>query len=318
MDTPRTIAAPSRGYQLIGWLIAAVWLGTLAPLLGRSLWLCELASHFRLQCALGGIVCLVAAAVIRRSSLILPAMLAAGLNAAYLLPSYVGTVAAQPNSLVLRAVQFNVSRINPTPDRAFEYLQSVKPDIVVLEECDQRWIERLQQARTDYPSVIGQPREDAFGIALASRIPLDEASIRRLGPYRLPAVIARVHVGERPLTVIGVHAMSPLSPRDSAVRNTMLRELAALVRAETRPVLLLGDLNTSPWSWAFGELIRASGLQDTRRGFGVQASWPAGLGPLGIPIDHCLVSPGLVVHHRLVGPSHGSDHHPILVELAVE
>jgi endonuclease/exonuclease/phosphatase (EEP) superfamily protein YafD len=57
-------------------------------------------------------------------------------------------------------------------------------------------------------------------------------------------------------------------------------------------------------------------LRDTRAGFGIQASWPTQIPPLGIPLDHCLVSPELVVLDRRLGPAVGSDHRPVILELA--
>jgi endonuclease/exonuclease/phosphatase (EEP) superfamily protein YafD len=35
-----------------------------------------------------------------------------------------------------------------------------------------------------------------------------------------------------------------------------------------------------------------------------------------VPIDNCLVSPGLAVVHRERGPKLGSDHFPLVIRLA--
>ncbi len=62
-------------------------------------------------------------------------------------------------------------------------------------------------------------------------------------------------------------------------------------------------------------------LLDSRRGFGVQRSWPTSmkvsiLGTMRIPIDHALVSRDVKVLDRRVGPFIGSDHFPIMVDIA--
>jgi hypothetical protein len=80
-------------------------------------------------------------------------------------------------------------------------------------------------------------------------------------------------------------------------------------------VVVVGDLNITPWSHAFRSLERA-GLRNSQRGFGLQATWPAGYGPFMVPIDHALHSRDLTVTHREVGPAHGSSHRSVLVELA--
>jgi len=38
---------------------------------------------------------------------------------------------------------------------------------------------------------------------------------------------------------------------------------------------------------------------------------------LGIPIDHCLVSPEIIVTKRSVGPSVGSDHYPVIIDFSI-
>jgi endonuclease/exonuclease/phosphatase (EEP) superfamily protein YafD len=82
--------------------------------------------------------------------------------------------------------------------------------------------------------------------------------------------------------------------------------------------MVLGDLNTTSWSPYFRDLVADSGLLDSRRGFGVEPSWPSfGLPLLRIPIDHGLVSPAVSVLDRRIGPAAGSDHLPLVIDFAL-
>jgi len=38
---------------------------------------------------------------------------------------------------------------------------------------------------------------------------------------------------------------------------------------------------------------------------------------MGLPVDHCLVSPSVALVSRTVGPDVGSDHRPLLVEFSL-
>ena len=58
-------------------------------------------------------------------------------------------------------------------------------------------------------------------------------------------------------------------------------------------------------------------MSDGRRGFGIKATWPSILGPFGIPIDHCLVSDDVIVEDFRLGPSAGSDHRAVVVDLVI-
>ena len=60
-----------------------------------------------------------------------------------------------------------------------------------------------------------------------------------------------------------------------------------------------------------------SGLHDCARGFGLARSWPAQFAPLGIRIDHCLVSREWESVRVDIGRALGSDHLPVIAELSL-
>jgi len=101
-------------------------------------------------------------------------------------------------------------------------------------------------------------------------------------------------------------------------RDDQLRAAAKFLANKPKPSILLGDLNVTPWSSPFQHLLRQGGLRDTAIGFGIHPTWPSYLWPMRIPIDHCLVSPGLRATKREVGRNVGSDHFPLLIELEFE
>ncbi len=80
--------------------------------------------------------------------------------------------------------------------------------------------------------------------------------------------------------------------------------------------MVVGDLNATRWSAGFAPLIGA-GLRDSATGSGWQPTWPAGLGALGVPIDHVLHSPDLRVVSRAVPAWPGSDHRAVQAVLAL-
>ena len=84
-------------------------------------------------------------------------------------------------------------------------------------------------------------------------------------------------------------------------------------------VLLVGDLNTTMWSTWFRDFTERSGLRDAQVGLGYHATWSPYRLPVvfGIPIDHTLMSDGLVSVDREYPPRMFSDHLPIVTTLAV-
>ena len=281
-------------------------------------WLFELTSHFRLQYTIFLLALGVAFSLRQR---VLPASLflaGALINFLSLAPFLPGTRSAEPvDAQKLRVLLINVHSANPDSARVLGVIEQTQPDLVLLEEITPQWMDRLAGLRTRYPHAVCASREDNFGIALFSRIALTRAQIVYLGEAELPSVEAEFSLSGKGVLFLGTHPVPPASPFDLHLRNDQLRAVASRLGTWTGPALLLGDLNTTPYSPHFADLIRTSRLRDTARGFLLQGTWPAAVPPLRIPLDHCLASPEFRVSHRRVGPRVGSDHLPLNIVLSL-
>jgi endonuclease/exonuclease/phosphatase (EEP) superfamily protein YafD len=124
--------------------------------------------------------------------------------------------------------------------------------------------------------------------------------------------------GQR-LQVWNVH---PPAPRDDASRRILveqLSELAEAAKTSDGPLVVAGDFNTTKWTPEFGRLS-TSGLADAHQvtGRGLAATWPAnGSLPPFLLLDHVLVSRELSVNSVMELPAGGSDHRPVIADLAL-
>jgi endonuclease/exonuclease/phosphatase (EEP) superfamily protein YafD len=304
-------------WGLLHVVTLAVAAAALAGYCGRFGWLCELCSHFRLQYGVLLAACSFGYLAGRRWRV----GIATGfLSAANLcLVVSIGVPHPKPEDrTVVRAVLCNVLATNEDHQQLLEFLRTTNPDLVVLVEVSFDWATALHALDNTYPYRRVSPANRGWGMALYSRLPLDDIEQDMIGgDGSALAIVARLRIDGQPLTVIGTHPWSPMSARRLDFRNRQLSDLAALVRRQHGPVVLLADLNTSPWSPYFQDLLSASRLRDSRQGFGFQASWPTYFGFAGIPIDHCLVSPEIAVHQRTIGPNLGSDHFPVVVDFSI-
>ena len=119
------------------------------------------------------------------------------------------------------------------------------------------------------------------------------------------------------LTLINTHAPNPLSRSNFDARNEHLRGVADLVGTAKGPVLLTGDFNTGVWGSNYRALAINSGLENASRGFGILPTWPTFLPPAMIPIDHAFVSNEIGVVALRTGSHIGSDHLPLIIEIAI-
>lgn len=294
----------------------AVALGTVAGYLRRLGWLCELASHFRAQYF--GIL-LLSTWVFSLANRPLEAIISAGLalaNLWLLVPLYIGRDRTTTGQ-TFRALLSNVWYGNRAYGRMQRLIREVNPDVVVLNEATDEWLTALRTLEAGYHFAKSVTGPSGFGILVLSRLPVEEAQVLHMGNVGTPSVIVRLRYAERQLTLIATHALAPAAPRRTRLRNRQLEEIAKYVSGLKEPVMVLGDLNTTSWSPAFRAFIRTSALRDSRKGFGLQPSWPVAVPLLRIPIDHCLVSSDIVVHKRWLGPKIGSDHFPIVIDCSL-
>jgi len=292
-------------------------LGTLFASAARFGWALDLFSHWRMQysCLLAASAVLLLAARRWRLAL-LPAAFAA-LNLALVVPVYWGGGDHAAHGRTYRLVSANIEASNTQSAKVLDLIRREDPDIAILIEFTPRWMDELHDLDARYPVHLLLPHKDNFGIALYSRLPLTAWEPLEAFDADLRGVRASFSLDGRPLTLIAVHAAPPIGNSASRLRNRQLRQLGDLAAGAQAPLLLAGDLNTSPWSPHFGDLLKASRLRDSRRGFGIQATWPAPIWPMRTPIDHCLVSPGIRVVDRRVGADTGSGHLPIVVDFAL-
>jgi endonuclease/exonuclease/phosphatase (EEP) superfamily protein YafD len=315
-DAGSDVTAAARG--LDRWFAAAaavVVVCSLMPLAARWGWAFELTTHFRLQyliAALGltGVLCL------RRrfawcAPLLLTAAISAGPLAPYLPTLPAAAVAGNPlDAGEVTVVSVNVWKRNTAYERLLDIVADASPDVLLVVEYDRAWAAALEVLRAVYPHRLGAPREGDYGIALFSRHPLEDG--RRFDLEGKDALDARVLAPQGAFRLVGVHLTAPTSPRRGAQRNRQLEALAALRAQIDEPLLMMGDFNVTPFSPYFRDWLAETGLRDTAAGRGPAITWPAFFPLLGIPIDHCLVSPELEVTEYRRLPAFGSDHYPVL------
>jgi endonuclease/exonuclease/phosphatase (EEP) superfamily protein YafD len=307
---------------MLSWLAAITIVGlamTVGGMLARWWWVADLATHFPMQLALILVTCGILLLALRSAvwaTLALAAALFHGLAVAplFLAPPKLPTT----NAVAVKVMLANVRRANTDVAAVLDLVRQEAPDVAVLIETDQAWLDGLAPLAAPLPYWATQPRGDDFGLAILSRYPLDNVITHTLGAMSLPALEARVELPTQGLQLVAAHPPPPTTAAYSAERNRVLGELAALVRGRPGRLVLCGDLNTSPWSPHFKDFLSSSRLVDTRRGHGVQPTWNS-VWPrlMRVPIDHCLVSTGIGVDGFRQAAPIGSDHLPLVLDLAL-
>jgi endonuclease/exonuclease/phosphatase (EEP) superfamily protein YafD len=301
------------GFVDIALLLAlcGTWLG----LLGRWHWSLDLLSHFRWQYLLLCVLGVAWSLLLKRPRFVLLACLLSLSANAYELALARGDAAfAQPSSPTLRLVSLNVHTRNAGKAAVLDYLRSADADVIFLMEVDAAWIHALAELERTHPDFRTWPRDDNFGLAIYSRVPLRDVELLQPPASATPSMLAHLTWQGRQLALLGVHPLPPMGDHLSALRDAQLQDTAALVHKLDLPVLLVGDLNSTPWSNGMRLLRDGTELAYRSPDPAWTATWYS-FHLLGIPIDHALATPPLVIAHRQIGPDVGSDHRPQLLEV---
>lgn len=216
----------------------------------------------------------------------------------------------------LTVLVLNLDATNDDHAAVAELVRARQPDVFAVLELTETWQTALEKSLGAYDERLVEVREGSFGVGLYSRLPLSETAALSPSESRNPLLTGTVAGPFGPVRLALLHPEVPSTSTDARTHLTLVRAAAEAATEGAGAGAVLGDLNTTPWSARFDELL-GFGLEDTREGYGLQASWPSFLPEaFRIPIDHVLVTPGLAAVEREVGPGVGSDHLPVWVELA--
>lgn len=318
---------PSRSAVVRG-LVVLVMLGAFVPsvlgLLGRWGWLLDLCNHFRFQSMVILFATSVALLLLRcwkRAGISLAGIV---LNLMFVLPLYLGSPGPVDTSLpTFTVMHFNVNTGNKDHAGVIEEVQKHAPDLLFVQEVNQRWVDALSVGLVDYELVVIDSRTDNFGTCCFVRRQSDVLSVEDAQIVQSPVDAGEVPMielalasGGRRVRVLSIHPLPPVSVIYARARDAMLDDAGQWSTEQSDPHFIVGDFNATPWSTAFRDLQSAGGLVNSQVGFGRGPTWPAKFNTLGmIPIDHLLHSEELVTIDRVVGEANGSDHKPLIVEI---
>jgi len=297
---------------------ATVCLLTMSGFLGDWFWGFDLASYFRFQHFILLLVFSLALIGLKRRRTAATFAVFTLINGWLLLPFVpLGhSRAATSSGESVRLLAWNVNSRNREFSELRRLVEEHDPDFLLLLEVDDRWSGFLA-GFTNYPTRHIIPRDDNFGIAILSRDMAASAQTRYLGEAGLPSLQSDLSIGNQAVTILSTHPLPPVGSVQNQLRNEQLDRVSDWVNARTNPVIVVGDLNTTPWSPVFRRFAESTGLMNSAEGRGLQSTWPAFFRPMLIPIDHFLHTDGVFVVRREILPASGSDHLPQLIEFCV-
>ena len=219
------------------------------------------------------------------------------------------------NKNIIKLMIFNISYNNPTEN--FENIKSLilseKIDILQFQEVSPQMNKKIRSLKSIFPYSTGLDKPlDLFDSLILSKYPLLNTEI---GQHHL--VQTNFILNEKKISILGMH----LFPGGTQVNlNYALQQTNYLKEAVNNintNLILLGDLNMTSSSKRFTNFLKDTNLYTYSSFKNITSTWPTFLpNYLGIQIDHVLFSKNFRLISKKIANNFGSDHRPLIVELA--
>jgi endonuclease/exonuclease/phosphatase (EEP) superfamily protein YafD len=295
---------------LVVLLALAAGSAAILGFLGGSFWFFDLFNHFQVQYAWFLLSCgLILLARKSHRGAALAGVLAL-LPVCRIAPGFISPPAASGGGASIRVASFNVLASNRNHGAVIEWTRKTAPDAIFFTEVTDEWADALKELEQDYPHWINEGPDFAF----FSKHPITSSSAELVSKSGFPLLKARLNRPAGAVTFIAGHPMPPVTAEWSIAMDDFMAELAREVAAETGPVIVVGDFNSSRWSYKSRPLLHA-GLIEAAKGKSPGPTWRRRNPLLGIPIDRLLYrGKGMGCKSFEIGPDLGSDHRPVTGE----
>lgn len=298
---------------------AVLALFSIASFFGRWVWWLDVLANFRAQYVVGLVIFALSLMLTRFRRTGVAVLVVAVVNLLPVLPLYVGSPGdSDAGAPSIRVMSFNLFSQNERFAEVIDYIRTIDPDLVFLYEASRPWEVAVETADLGYEVIRPRADELIFGTLVLVR----GEDIEAISFGFAEAQPRAVQIDYRPtgwprgVEVLSTHPLAPTGSDRADLRDAQLDFAAEWAANRDGAVFVVGDFNATPWSWPFRNLMDKAGLSNSQVGFGLHPSFPATSNVLlRVPIDHLLHSEDLIVRDRRLGPSLGSDHFPLIVDV---
>ncbi len=327
----RLVSALVRAVLVLGALGAAAL--AIVGLFGSLVPELDLINHFQILLLPATVVGLVVLALALRapvrSAALVFAIAGLAASASIVVPEALAArrnLTPEPAEGTVRLMTHNLFGMNYEMERVVAAIMAEDPDVIVFQEYFGEQATDLHPLLlAKYPFFVRCRGGKRANLGLYSRLPfsqLDEDACPNdaYGAERTAHILAEVTLdGDKTFLVLTSHMDWPYPV---ARQREQLEHLAAVVARAEGPLVVAGDFNSTPWSYALRRFVAETGL--TRETLSL-FTFPMRFHYFGawrdtlpfLPLDQVLTR-GVNVHSVETGGRTASDHLPVVVEFSVE
>lgn len=216
----------------------------------------------------------------------------------------------------------NVLITNRNADKLLEIIKKYNPDVILAMEVNDWWVKQLRVLEKDYPYQMEHPLDNAYGMALYSKLTLKNVEKKFLKHSDVPSfhVIMTMPSGQD-FSFHGVHPVAPIPskkyPDNLNEKEVALAKVGSIVAERNLPSIVAGDFNDVSWSRTTRFFEDEGDLRNVRLGRGLYNSYNANSFIKRWPLDHFFVTEEFRLKELKRLESFGSDHFPMVANFVL-
>lgn len=179
-------------------------------------------------------------------------------------------------------LHFNVKENNKRITSVAEAALNSNADIVSMQELKENSLQVIDTLmRTKYPYCLSDLSIKGFGLALYSKYPIDSGQV--IIAHEFPMLVGRINIKGKEFNFISATTSTPTNEKDFQKQIKQFKFITEYANKINGPLILMGDMNSAPWSNQIESLLKETNLKDSRKD--LSATYPA-QSPVQIPIDY--------------------------------
>ena len=179
-------------------------------------------------------------------------------------------------------LHFNVKENNKRINSVAEAALGSDADIVSMQELKENSLQVIDTImRTKYPYCLSDLSIKGFGLAVYSKYPIDSGKV--IIEHNFPMLTGKITINNKEINFISATTSTPTNEKDFQQQIKQFKFITEYANKTTGALIVMGDMNSAPWSNQIETLLRETKLKDSRKD--LSATYPA-QSPVQIPIDY--------------------------------
>ena len=195
----------------------------------------------------------------------------------------------------------------------YEVILIENPDIIQFQEVTPLVKYKLKSLESIFPYSVSLNKF----VGIAESIVFSKYPLKKNKNSDFSNVLTKIIIDETELNFLSVHLYSGINQNRFNLADKQIQIIKNLIKDNRKNIILMGDLNMTPISKRFINFLNEVNLYTYASFLNPTMTWPAFLpNYLGIQIDHVLFSKNFKMINKKTTKSLGSDHRPLIVDLA--